>query len=257
LELEHIEQASLYDVKSFFYRYYHPQNAILCVAGKISEEKTVELCEKWYADIEPTDVGNQNIYLHENPPNQRRFFETTDLSPNNAVFMVWRGPVFSDEKSVDLELFSELLGGSENGPLYQKLVKQSGCFSAAECFYTRGIGEGLFVLYGILNEGVTNEEGEKQLWFVLNNAKEGGFFNENDLKTAKNKATAALLFEKTSLINKAQKLCYFANLGLLRNINSENEQYQRVEMSSLIESAATLKTDNVSVIYYHPKTTHA
>jgi predicted Zn-dependent peptidase len=257
LELKHIEDASLDDVKSFFYKFYHPRNAILCVAGKISQEKSLEYCEKWYGDISPSGVENPNNYIQESLPISRRFIETTDLSPNTAVFMVWRGPDFSKPESAALELFSEMLGGSENGPLYQELVKKSGVFNAAECFYTRGIGEGLFVLYGILNDGVEASKGEKLLWDVFHKAQQGTLFTEKNLKTAKNKATSALLFEKSSLINKAQKLCYFENLGLLSEINEENRQYGKVEMTDLMHSVATISQDNVSVIYYHPKSNNA
>jgi zinc protease len=257
LKLEHIEDASLDDVKSFFYKFYHPQNAILCVAGQISLEETQVLCDKWYGDISATGNLNPNVYKQDPLQTGRRFFETTDLCPNTAVFLIWRGPVFADRNSVVLELFAELLGGSENSPLYQELVKKSGAFNTAECFYTRGNGEGLFVLYGILNDGVSASEGEEQLFDVFTKAQKGALFHEKNLETAKNKATSALLFEKTSLINKAQKLCFFENLGLLHTVNEENEQYQNVQMDELSAAVATFTNENVSVIYYHPKSNHA
>ena len=45
--VEHIEQVKLEDVKSFFYKHYAPNNAILAVTGNISFEEAVELTEKW------------------------------------------------------------------------------------------------------------------------------------------------------------------------------------------------------------------
>lgn len=44
--VEHIEQVKLEDVKSFFYKHYAPNNAILAVTGNISFEEAVELTEK-------------------------------------------------------------------------------------------------------------------------------------------------------------------------------------------------------------------
>lgn len=50
-ELSHIEQATLDEVKSFFYRFYAPNNAVLAVTGNISWEETVRLTEKWFGPV--------------------------------------------------------------------------------------------------------------------------------------------------------------------------------------------------------------
>ena len=55
-ELSHIEQATLDEVKSFFYRFYAPNNAVLAVTGNISWDETVKLTEKWFAPIPRRDV---------------------------------------------------------------------------------------------------------------------------------------------------------------------------------------------------------
>lgn len=47
-EISHIENATLEDVKTFFYKHYAPNNAILSIAGNISFEDAVRLTEKWF-----------------------------------------------------------------------------------------------------------------------------------------------------------------------------------------------------------------
>lgn len=44
-EISHIANATLEEVKAFFYRFYAPNNAILAVSGHISFEETVRLAE--------------------------------------------------------------------------------------------------------------------------------------------------------------------------------------------------------------------
>jgi len=253
LEISHIETATLADVESFYYKHYHPANAVLCVAGQISLDETKRLCEKWYGSITRTGTVNQNEYVNEPKAAERRFLSTEDLSPNNAVFMAWKGPDFSEAGSAELEMFADLLGGSEISPLHQKLVKEQELFNVAESFYMRGIGEGLFVVYGILNEDVSLENGEKALLDVLNECLEGKKLTEEKVSMVKNKATTALLFEKSSLINKAQKLCFFENIGNLNGVNEENEQYQKINLAQMISvAAATINTKTASVIHYTP-----
>ena len=50
--LDHIEQAKLEDVKSFFFKHYTPANAILVVAGKVTTDEVKRLAEKWFGPIE-------------------------------------------------------------------------------------------------------------------------------------------------------------------------------------------------------------
>ena len=252
--ISHIENAVLEDVSAFYKKHYHPANAILCVAGQISEEETRALCEKWYADIAPTGAVNSNLYEADPMPESRRFIETEDLSPNPAVFMVWRGPVFQNPDSAAMELFADLLGGSEISPIYTHWVKEKPVFNDAATFYVRSAGEGLFVLYGVLNEGETHAHGEKCLLQTLNEAIEGRFFTEKHMERVKNKATSALFFEKASLINRAQKLCYFENLGDISGMLTEDETYRNVSLHGMLKTAATtINTEKAAVLYYYPK----
>lgn len=45
-EISHIANATLDEVKEFFYRFYAPNNAILAVTGHISLEETIQLARK-------------------------------------------------------------------------------------------------------------------------------------------------------------------------------------------------------------------
>jgi predicted Zn-dependent peptidase len=255
-DIAHIENAVLDDVSAFYKKHYHPANAILCVAGQISEEETRILCEKWYADITPTGVVNSNLYELDPLPDTRNFMETEDLSPNPAVFMVWRGPVFQNPESAALELFADLLGGSEISPVYTRWVKDNPVFNDAAAFYIRSNGEGLFVLYGVLNEGENLAKGEDLLLQTLNDAIAGNYFTERHMERVKNKATSALLFEKASLINRAQKLCFFENLGDINSVQDEDSVYRNISLHEMLKTAAKkIKPGAAAVLYYHPKKT--
>ena len=50
-EVSHIENATMDDVKSFFYSHYLPNNAILSVAGDVELNQIKDLSKKWFADI--------------------------------------------------------------------------------------------------------------------------------------------------------------------------------------------------------------
>lgn len=254
LNFHHVEEAKIEDVRSFYDTFYCPQNAIISVVGDIGLEETKFLAEKWFGGITKSAQPNLNNYIEEPEQTERRFLETEDLSPNPAVFLVWRGPVFNDPKSTHLEVFSEVLGGSDVSPLQMELVKKQQLFNSSECFYLRGLGEGLFVLYGILNPSIMHTDGEKALHEIIRKVTSGGDNTTSDFEGVKNRHVTNLLFEATQPMQLAQKLCYYANAGDLEQINHEPGTIEGLDISDVLTTAsATLKENNVSVIYYHPK----
>jgi predicted Zn-dependent peptidase len=253
-DIKHIEDATLEDVKGFYDRFYAPQNGIVSVVGNIDFQTTKELAEKWFGGILKDTTANPNQYLDDPIVSERQFFEAEDLSPNPAVFLVWRGPKFIEKDSIALEMFSDMLGGSDVSPLQMKLVKEEQIFNAAECFYLRGFGEGLFVLYGILNDGVSHQDGETSLIRVLKENQEYSAAMDRTYTGVKNRHATNLLFEATQPMQLAQRLCFFENAGALDDINNEQSLIESFSLNDVLTvSKQTIDANSVSVIYYHPK----
>ncbi len=254
LEISHVEDATLEDVQSFYNQFYTPQNAIVSVVGNLSLEETKDLCEKWFGPIHKSGNSNQNKYTVDVPQNEKRFLETTDLSPNPAVFLVWKGPSFKEKGGLELDIFADLLGGSEVSDLQQVLVKEKQICNAAECFYIRGLDEGLFILYGILNPEVSHETVENELFKTMQDFIAKGKENQYVFDGIKNKVYTNLLFEQINPMNRAQKLAYYENLGRLETINHEAEMVKNIDLQEVLDQAsATFQSQNMSVIYYSPK----
>ncbi len=252
-EISHVENATLSDVQSFYNQFYIPQNAIVSIVGDLSLEETKSLCEKWFEPIKKDGQLNANQYTVDVPQLERRFLEANDLSPNPAVFLVWKGPSYSEAGSLELDIFADLLGGSEVSDLQQVLVKEKQICNAAECFYLRGLNEGLFILYGILNDEVSHEMVENELLETMKNFISKGNENQHVFEGIKNKAYTNLLFEQINPMNRAQKLAYFENLGNLEGINREAELVKHLNLNDILNTANnTFLTSNMSVIYYSP-----
>lgn len=68
-EISHIANATLEEVKAFFFKYYAPDNAILAVTGHITFEETVTLAEKWFGPIPRRNVAP--AHCRQNPGKRR------------------------------------------------------------------------------------------------------------------------------------------------------------------------------------------
>ena len=87
-ELSHIENASLQDVKNFFFKHYRPVNAILVVAGNVTLEQVKELAEKWFGPIE---AGEKYVRALPEEPAQTaaRKLEVHADVPLDALYKCW------------------------------------------------------------------------------------------------------------------------------------------------------------------------
>jgi predicted Zn-dependent peptidase len=152
-----------------------------------------------------------------------------------------------------MELFAELLGGSDVSPLQIELVKKQQLFNASECFYLKGIDEGMFILYGILNDGISFDTAKEGLFTELNKLYSDVTFSER-LIGVKNRISTQLLVERTQPMQIAQKLCYYENIDSLSLINQETSILDNITAEDIIAvSKKVLNNDIFQTIHYTPK----
>jgi predicted Zn-dependent peptidase len=86
---EHIERATLQDVKEFFHRYYAPNNAIIAISGNIETQRALELTQKWFGDIPAHHLSP--LIIPEEPIQQeaRRMVLPNNDVPADAIYKVF------------------------------------------------------------------------------------------------------------------------------------------------------------------------
>jgi predicted Zn-dependent peptidase len=99
-ELSHIENASLKDVKEFFFKHYRPQNAILVVAGHVKSAEIKLLAEKWFGDIPAGEKYIRNIPPEPKQTSPRKK-EVKSTVPLDALYKCWH---MEDRMSKDIML---------------------------------------------------------------------------------------------------------------------------------------------------------
>jgi zinc protease len=251
LTFDHISHASLNEVQAFYNTFYSPNNAVISVVGNLDLDSCQHLIEKWFGDIPVSGEANLNHYPENGDWSPSRRVEE-DLSPNPVVFLLWKGPDIKDSDSVGLELYADVMGGSDVSPLYDILVKQEGLCNAAECFYMRGIGEGIFMAYGILNEGVSHETVEEKILEILHTEMNESL--EYAFESAKNKAYTQWLFDPINPMSRAQKLAFWEHLGKPEMVNQEAEILKQTDILHAMEIAKKyFQPEQRSVLYYNPK----
>ena len=251
-EISHIEQATMEDVKDFFFSFYAPNNAILSVVGDIESKAVYDLSQKWFSDIEKRKIKKSNI-LSEAEQTEKRTLSVERDVPHSVIMMAFH---MSDryKRSYDIaNMISDILSNGQSSRLTQNLVKEKQIFSSVSAFISGSLDAGLFVVKGSLLEGTTMEQAEKAVWDELE-AIQSEKVSDYELTKIKNRLEAMEVFGDMSLLNKAMQLSYFEMIGDTSLINKQVELIQSFNADEiLIEANKLFKPKNCSVLYYHAK----
>lgn len=249
-ELSHIENASLQDVKNFFFKHYRPVNAILVVAGHVKADQVRQLAEKWFGDIEMGDKYNRQI-PDEPTQNEARELEVKANVPLDAIYKVWHMDNRLDHGYYVADLITEVLGGGGSSRLYQKLVKEKQLFSQIECYHFGTVDKGLLAIEGKLIKGVKMEDAEKAINEEIEKLKQHGI-SEKELTKIKNKTEATLAFEDMSVLTRANNLAFYELLGDASLFNSDRDKYFSVTGDDILKySQKIFNTNNCSTLKYY------
>ena len=248
-DISHIENATLDDVRAFFYKYYLPNNAVLVVAGNVTTEQVKQLCAKWFA---PIPAGEQYIRNVPKEPVQTaaRTMEASAKVPLNGLYKAYHMPGRFQAGYQATDLLSDMLGRSKSSRLYQQLLRDNPLFSNVGAYLTSSDDPGLLVVQGTLNEGVSLEEADAAVEAVVDD-----FINqtvaEEELAKVKNQAEATLAFSEVELLNRAMNLAFAANAGDPELVNQEAAQIQAVTPDTVQAMARqVLRKENSSTLYY-------
>ncbi|ASS49531.1 MAG: peptidase M16 [Candidatus Fluviicola riflensis] len=246
-EIKHIEEAEMDDVKAFFKAHYHPANAILCVAGNISLEKTTELINKWFGDI-PASLKPVRMLPREPQQNEYREKTIERAVPNDAFYYAFKMPERRSFEYYVADIISDALGREKSSRLYGKLKKELKLVTSINAYITGSIDEGLLVIEGKLSNGVTFEQVETALWETLAELNANPMSDEETARLLI-KIRTAKEFQEQGLLNRAMNLCIYELLGDANGVNEENALYQSVTAKHIQELGKTmLHKENCSVL---------
>jgi zinc protease len=250
-EISHIEDATLEDVKSFFKKWYAPNNAILSVSGDCTLAQIKTLCEKWFAPIPMADVPARNLPV-EPQQTETRIQEVEKDVPNSHIYMAWHCCSRTDADFYATDMLSDLLSRGKSSRLHQQLVKEKNIFTEIHAYMSGDLDNSLFFIEGKLVDNISMEEAEKSIWEELEKVKIE--IDKRELTKIKHKVEAYLEFSEMGIANKALNLAYYELLGDANDCNKQAEYYNRVHAEQIMQVAQKILTkENCSILRYHAK----
>lgn len=248
-ELSHIANATLEEVKDFFFRFYAPNNAVLAVTGNISFEEAVSLTEKWFGPIPRREVPLRQLPKEPVQTGERRQVVERNV-PLDSLFMAYH---MCDRLNADyyaFDILSDILSNGRSSRLNQHLVQEKQLFSSIDAYISGTIDAGLFHISGKPAAGVSLEEAEAAVREELNEL-QTALVQEHELEKVKNKFESTQIFGNINYLNVATNLAWFELNGQAEDMEKEVERYRAVTADRLKAVAQTaFREENGVVLYY-------
>ena len=252
-DISHIEKATMADVKSFYAKFYNPDNAILTIAGDVDTSEIEKLSQKWFGTIEKQNTVKDRKYPVEPEQTEPRSKTTYRDVPQDAVYMAWLMPDRLDKDYYTCDLISDVLSNGDSSRLYQTLIKEKKLFSDINAFIAGDVDKGRFIVTGKLMDGVEMSQAEQAIDDELTKISNEPVTDE-ELNKVKNKIEASLVYSRLSVLNKAMNLAYYEMLGDAAMFNNELDNYGSVTKERILDTAKKLFAPHrKNTLYYLSK----
>jgi predicted Zn-dependent peptidase len=248
-EISHIEEATLQDVRDFFFRYYTPDNAVMVVAGGVKTTEVVELAEKWFGTIQ-RKFEKRLTYPQEPVQTEYRQLRVERDIPFDSIYMAYHACSRLDDDFYSTDLMTDVLSRGKSSRLYNALVKEKKLFSDVQAYLTGDFDKGLVVVEGKLIKGVSVETAEAAIVEELEKITTT-FVSEVELDRAKNKVESTIEFSEMDLSGRALALAIADYMGDPDLVNSELKRYAAVTKEQVMNIAKQVfRKENCSVLHY-------
>ena len=132
--LEDLQNATLEDVKSFYNRWYVPNNVTLTIAGDFNVKQTKAWVEKYFGDIRRGEaipkMVKQSVILTET----KKLYYEDNFAKLPQLTLTWPSVYEYHPDSYALEVLASYLSKGKKAPLYKTLVEDKKVTDATDVF---------------------------------------------------------------------------------------------------------------------------
>ena len=118
-----VENVPIDRLQAFYRKYYQPDNAVLLVAGKFDEAKTLELIKKYFGPIPKPERTLPPVYTVEPTQDGERQVTVRRVGDTQWLINSYHIPSASHADGAAIEIMSSILANTPSGRLYKALVE--------------------------------------------------------------------------------------------------------------------------------------
>jgi len=253
--MHELETLSRDEALAFYNRYYAPNNAILIVAGDVTDREVKDLAERTYGKI----PRNPEVKLYSRPlePKARaaRRLELNDARAGQPFLQrYYVAPSYVTAKpghAEALDLLFKIIGNNTTSRLYKELVRERKIATSVGGLYSGGGRDyGKIVLYGVPAAKHTLAGLERAIDDVLDDVIANGVTQE-ELERAKRVYLASYIYQTDSQVALARRYGYGLSIGqTIKDIEAWPDRISKVTRGDIAEVAGEYLDIRQSVTGY-------
>jgi predicted Zn-dependent peptidase len=125
-DLEHLDAATLDDVRQFFKTYYTPSNAVLVVSGDIDPAQTLQWVRQYFGSIPSAPRQPQPDISEPRQEKEKRTNKADALATRPALAIGYHAPERHTPEFYAMGLIDQLLLQGQDSRLYEAVVRKRG-----------------------------------------------------------------------------------------------------------------------------------
>ncbi len=232
-KLEDLDRVDVDDLKSFFLRWYGPNNAILTIGGDVNPDEVVKLVEKYFGVI-PAGPEVEKMNLDPVTLDADRYVSYVDQNIRfpALLFTYPTVPRFHPDEA-PLDYLAQILGTGRSSYFYKKFVLSQKAINAST-FHPASELSGEFTMFVLPFPGQTLANFEGEVRQILEDFKNDGV-SDADMTKIKASFESGFINGLTSVSGKVSQLADYATIeGNPNYIEEDIERYNAVTKEDIM-----------------------
>ena len=242
-----LEQMTTHDARTWYQRWYAPNNAVLVVAGDVQATQVFKFAQKYFGPLKAKPLPLRKPQAEPVQDGTRRL---TVKAPAKLPYLLmgWKAPtlrdVAKDNDPYALEMLAGVLSANAAARLPQSLVRDSRIAQDADAGYDSvQRGPGMFLIDATPSEGKTVMELEAAIRAELDKIKRDGV-TEEELNRVKAQLIASKVYQRDSVFYQGMQIGEMETAGLShRDIDTRLEKLKAVTAAAVQAAAKQYLVD--------------
>jgi zinc protease len=246
-----IERVPIENLQAFYRKHYQPDNAMVVVAGKLDEKKTLELIQKHFGAIPKPERKLDTTYTEEPEQDGERVVTLRRVGDVALVGVAWHIPAGPHPDFPALQVLANILDDEPSGRAYKALV-QSKKASSVSTFARGQHDPGLFFADAEVVKDQSLDEVKETLISIVEKVAEDGV-TEAEVNRSKGQILKMREMAATNTQQLAIQLSEWAAQGDWRLYFLNRDALEKVTVEQVKSVAAKyFKRSNRTVGLYIP-----
>jgi len=234
--MEDILTWKIEDIRTFYKRYYQPNNAILVVAGDIDPKEVFAEAKKYFGKIKNEHDIPKVIAVEPKIDGAKRAILHKESNQVDTIAIAYSIPNYEADDQVVLSAISHILSSGKSSRFEKKLVHEKRLVNQIYGYNMEMKDPGVFLIMGLCSEGVTPETVEKEILSELEKLKNGDV-TQAELDKVKINTKAEFIYSLESSNSVAELYGDYYAKGNIQPLLEYEEKLDKITLKDISDIA--------------------